>query len=191
MPETATAFIQHYTYGDYRTWPNTERWELIHGIAVAMTAPLRIHQRFVSKINTQIDNYLTLKKLSCQVYPAPFEVRLTQANENDNDIDTVVEPDIAVICDLNKLDKYGCRGAPDCIVEVISPSTALRDQRIKRDLYQQHAVREYWIVHPIDRIVIVYILENGKYKLPHIYAMDYPVASVIFPDLTIDWTGIE
>lgn len=191
MPETATALIQHYTYGDYRTWPNTERWELIHGIAVAMTAPLRIHQRFVSKINTQIDNYLTIKKLSCQVYPAPFEVRLPQAHENDNDIDTVVEPDITVICDLNKLDKYGCRGAPDWIVEVISPSTALRDQRIKRDLYQQHAVREYWIVHPMDRIVIVYMLENGKYKLPHIYAMDYPIASAIFPDLTIDWTGIE
>jgi len=87
--------------------------------------------------------------------------------------------------------KYGCRGAPDWIIKVLSPSTSLRDQRTKRDLYQQHGVKEYWIVHPTDRIVTVYVLENGRYGLPQIYGMDEPTASVLFPDLLIGWSGIE
>jgi Uma2 family endonuclease len=190
MSNSAPAFAEQYRYADYRAWPEGERWELIDGIAWAMTAPSRLHQRFVSRLNTQIDTYLVSKQSECQVYPAPFDVRLPRGNEADDDIDTSVEPDISVICTLSKLDPRGCRGAPDWIIEVLSPSTALRDQRIKRDLYQKHGVREYWLVHPTDRIVMIYVLERGMYGLPRIFGMEEPTASSIFPGLNIDWSGI-
>ena len=116
---------EHFTYADYAKWPEDERWELIEGVAYAMAAPSRIHQKYILEMSVQIATYLRGK--SCEVYPAPFDIRLPNHNEADNDVDTTVQPDLAVICDKNKLDDKGCRGAPDWIIEVLSPSTALND----------------------------------------------------------------
>ncbi|WP_365305251.1 Uma2 family endonuclease [uncultured Thiodictyon sp.] len=130
-----------FTYGDYRRWPDDERWELIDGEAYNMCpAPTRIHQELVLEIAAQVHAFL--RGGPCKVYVAPFDVRLPKADEADERVDTVVQPDIAVICDPGKLDDAGCRGAPDWIVEVLSPCTAAKDQREKRDAYERVGVRE-------------------------------------------------
>ena len=179
-----------FTYADYCRWPNDERWELIHGKASAMTAPLRIHQKIVFEIGRQIGNYLQGK--SCEVYVAPFDVRLPQSNEADELVDTVVQPDISVICDSVKLDDKGCRGAPDWIIEVLSPSSAFKDMDTKRKLYQIHGVREYWIIHPVDQWGMVYVLNaQGCYPAPSIFALENTTQVSIFPDLSIEWQFIS
>ncbi len=181
---------QHFTYADYAKWPEDERWELIDGVAYGMAAPSRQHQRVVTKITSQIDRHLEGKP--CEVYVAPFDVRLPRHDEADDDVDTTVQPDLAVICDKNKLDDKGCRGAPDWIIEVLSPSTALKDMDKKRWLYEQHRVQEYWIIHPIDRWVMVYTLKaDGQYGLPLMFGMDEPTAVGLFPELCIDWAFMQ
>lgn len=177
---------EHFTYADYAKWPEDERWELIEGVAYAMAAPSRIHQKYILEMSVQIATYLRGK--SCEVYPAPFDIRLPNHNEADNDVDTTVQPDLAVICDKNKLDDKGCRGAPDWIIEVLSPSTALKDMDKKRWLYERHGVKEYWIIHPTDRWVMVYTLKDDRqYGLPLMFGMDEPTAVGLFPELLIDW----
>ena len=159
---TAEELQQKYTYADYAQWPEDERWELIEGVAYAMTGPLRIHQEIVSELGRQIGNYLQGKP--CKIYVAPFDVRLPRQDEADANVETVVQPDLSIICDISKLDKLGCRGAPDWIVEVLSPSTTLKDMNTKRSLYEQHGVQEYWIIHPEDRWLMVYTLDaQGRY----------------------------
>lgn len=185
----AAKLLEYFTYADYVQWPADERWELIDGIAYAMAAPQRIHQLCVLKVGSQMDLQLTGRP--CQTYVAPFDVRLPRANEADEQIDTVVQPDIAVICDRSKLDDKGCRGAPDWIVEVLSPSTALKDMDTKRQLYERHGVKEYWIVHPTDRWVMLYSLQDGKYAFPQIVGMDEPTRAVHFPDISIDWAFMQ
>jgi len=180
--------LQHkYTYADLAQWPEDERWELIEGIPYAMTAPQRLHQKIVSELGRQIGNYLQGK--TCEIYVAPFDVRLPYRDEADNDVETVVQPDLSVICDPSKLDKKGCRGAPDWIIEVLSPSTALKDMNAKRSLYQQHGVQEYWIIHPEDRWIIVYTLdEQSRYGQPGVFGMDDATRVQRFSDLSIDWS---
>jgi Uma2 family endonuclease len=181
---------EHFTYGDYAKWSEDERWELIDGVAYAMAAPTRMHQLVVLKLGSQIDRYLENK--GCAVYPAPFDVRLPHSNDADNQIDTTVQPDLAVICDKNKLDDKGCRGAPDWVVEVLSPSTALMDMDKKRRVYELHGVKEYWIIHPTDRWLMVYTLQSdGQYGLPRMVGMDEPTAVGLFPDLHIDWAFMQ
>jgi len=106
-------------------------------------------------------NHIT-EESKCEVYPAPFDVRLPESDEADDLITNTVQPDISIICDKNKLDDKGCRGAPDLIMEILSPSTAARDMIIKKDLYEKHGVKEYWIVHPLEKIVIVYKLISSE-----------------------------
>ncbi|TAN53964.1 MAG: Uma2 family endonuclease [Methylococcaceae bacterium] len=184
---TAEKLKQKYTYGDYSRWPEDERWELIEGIPHAMTAPLRIHQEIVLKVGVQIERYL--QGWPCKVYLAPFDVRLPRRHEADEEVETVVEPDIVVVCDKSKLDKKGCRGAPDWVIEVLSPATTFRDMNVKRGLYEAHGVREYWIVHPEDRWAMVYTPnKEGRYDQPAIFNMDEPSPVAIFPDLAIDWS---
>lgn len=179
-----------YTYADYANWPESERLELIGGELYAMSAPSRIHQQFVLKIAAQIDAYLTGKP--CEVYVAPFDVRLPRRDEEDDKVDTTVQPDIAVICDASKLDDKGCRGAPDWIIEVISPSSAIMDMEKKLKLYQQHGVKCYWIVHPTDRWLMVYILgEGGQYGAYQMFALEKSVAVDLFAELRIDWGFVE
>lgn len=159
---------QHlHTYGEYLTWLDDLRYELIDGRAYAMSpAPSRRHQEIVGELFRQIAN--VLQGHPCQVYVAPFDVRLPRGAQADDDVTTVVQPDIAVFCDRSRLDERGARGAPDWIIEVLSPGTASHDQLLKRDLYERHGVAEYWLVHPGDRLVTVYRLLNGAYGKPHV-----------------------
>ena len=156
---------ERYTFADVLTWGEDERIEIINGEAVMMAPPIRSHQKVGGEIFRQLANYLEGKK--CEVYHAPFGVRLfEQDGDSPEDVDTMVEPDISVVCDKNKLDKYGCKGAPDMVVEILSPSTRRHDRLVKLGLYQRAGVREYWIVNPDEKTVQVLLLEDGK-LLPH------------------------
>lgn len=182
----AEALAAHFTYADYRTWPATERWELIEGVAYAMAAPSRLHQLVSFEVGFQIRTYLTGKP--CSIYAAPFDIRLPRRHEADDAVDTIVQPDLAVICDKSKLDDKGCRGAPDWVVEVLSPKTALIDLDKKRRLYEQHGIKEYWIIHPLDRWVMIYTLDaEGRYGHPRLTGMDEATQASLFPELSIEW----
>lgn len=188
MSKPAQHIQQHFTYGDYRHWPEDERWELIDGEAYACAAPTRKHQAVSGEIFRQIANFLQGK--SCEVYSAPFDVRLPQQDEADDAGDTVIQPDIVVVCDENKLDDKGCRGAPDWIVEVLSPATASRDHVQKKALYERHGVREYWLVHPTDHVLTRYRLENGVFSPALIEEMAGATAVGVLPGLEISWDFI-
>lgn len=176
----------HFTYGDYRGWPDDRRWELIEGEVYDMSpAPTRVHQKLVLEIAAQVHGFL--RGGPCEVYVAPFDVRLPRADEADDRVDTVVQPDIAVICDPAKLDDAGCRGAPDWIVEVLSPRTAAKDQRQKRDAYERAGVREYWLVHPTDRVLTVYRLLDGAYGRPEVQALEGETGVAAIAGLRIVW----
>jgi len=154
-----------YTFADVLTWDENERVELIDGEAVMMAPPSRVHQKISGALFTQLYNFLEGKK--CEVYSAPFAVRLFEKDgDSPEDVDMMVEPDISVVCDQSKLDKYGCKGAPDMVAEILSPSTRRYDRLVKLGLYQRAGVREYWIVNPEDKTVQVLLLEDGK-LLPH------------------------
>ena len=156
---------ESYTFADCLTWPENERIELIDGEAVMMSLPSTVHQKISGELFRQLANFLEGKK--CEVFPAPFGVRLFEKDgDSPENVDTMVEPDISVICDRDKLDRHGCKGAPDLIVEILSPSTQRRDRLIKLELYQRAGVREYWLVSPEEQTVQVLLLTNGL-LLPH------------------------
>jgi len=151
---------ERYTFADVLAWDEDERIEIINGEAFMMAPPSRIHQKISMELSRQLANYLEGKK--CEVYPAPFNVRLFEKDGNlPEDVDTVVEPDISVVCDRNKLDKHGCKGAPDMIIEILSPSSLRHDRLVKLSLYQRAGVREYWIVDPENRSVMVFLPDAG------------------------------
>ena len=176
----------NFTYGDYVNWPEDERWELIDGYAYNMSpAPSRRHQKISRDLEFQIVSFLTDKP--CDVYDAPFDVRLPEADEQDEDIETVVQPDIVVVCDEKKLDDKGCRGAPDIIIEILSPATAPKDMKIKLPLYEKHGVKEYWVVQPIDNIILVFKLgKNKKYGKPEVYTEEDKIKTAILDGLEIE-----
>ena len=175
-----------FTYGDYRRWPDDERWELIDGEAYAMAAPDLAHQTAVGEMFRQIANHLIGKP--CRPFVAPFDVRLPRGNEVDDEATTVVQPDISVICDPAKLDERGCCGAPDWVIEVLSPSTAAKDQIQKLAAYEQTGVREVWLVHPTDHVVIIYNLNADRcYGKPAIHETKGTLAPSLFPSLLIEW----
>ena len=153
----AAASYDRYTYSDYSNWAGDERWELIEGIPFSMAAPSQAHQEISGHLHHQIYSYLIGK--SCKVFSAPFDVRLNADTEDD----TVVQPDLLVVCDRSKLDGKACIGAPDLVVEILSSSTAFRDLVTKFRLYLRAGVREYWIVNPESKSVTVHILKNGEY----------------------------
>ena len=148
-----------YTYADYLTWDNDVRQELIDGVIYDMATPSRRHQAISFELGRQVGNYLRGKP--CRAYAAPFSVRLNA----DSFDDTVVEPDLVVVCDMSKLDDKGCVGAPDFVVEILSPSTASKDKVLKYRAYLNAGVREYWIVDPDAQTVHAHVLENGKYDV--------------------------
>jgi Uma2 family endonuclease len=175
-----------FTYGDYLEWRDDERWEIIDGEAFNMTpAPSRAHQGILGALLNTFYTYLEDK--SCKVYVAPFDVRLPESDQSEMDSTTVVQPDLTVICDPAKLDDKGCLGRPDLIIEIISPSTAAHDYIEKLALYERRQVPEYWIVHPIDKTVMVFQLNDSlEYGKPRIYAGEHQIQVDLFPDLVID-----
>lgn len=162
----------NFCYGNYLQWPEGERWELIEGQAYILSpSPSRQHQEVSIALASRF--FYHLKDSKCKTYTAPFDVRLPEKNEKDEEVRTVVQLDIVVVCDMSKLDEKGCRGTPDLVVEIVSPSTAALDYKDKLALYEKHAVKEYWIVHPVDHIVTVYILQdNLQYGKPAIYTAE-------------------
>ena len=176
---------ERYTYKDYMTWNDNKFWELIDGVAYQMAPPVRKHQRILTELVRQFSNYLLDK--ACEVFPAPFGVRLPLENEEDEYIKNAILPDIVVVCDEKKLDDAGCRGAPDLIIEILSPSTSKRDLEDKFNLYEKAGVKEYWIADPYNDYLRVYILDkDGKYTESQIYFKDGKVKASIFPELEID-----
>jgi Uma2 family endonuclease len=170
---------KRYTYADYLTWDENIRCELIDGIPYMMSpAPSRIHQHIVGALFNQLYNFL--KDKPCKAYVAPFDVRLS-ADKRD---DTVLQPDILVVCDSEKLDDQGCTGAPDLVVEVLSSSSDKHDRVIKFRKYLEAGVREYWIVNPDSKTVNVYILENEKYTA-YAYSESDSVPSHVLQGCTI------
>jgi Uma2 family endonuclease len=161
-----------FTYRDYMNWPDDERWELIEGIPFDMSpAPSPYHQEILLNLSFEIKKYL--KDKICKIYIAPFDVRLPEKNQTDEDTLTVVQPDISLLCDPAKLDERGCKGAPDFIVEILSPYTAVNDMKYKLMLYEKHGVPEYWIVQPDGKVVMVHRLnEQKRYGRAEIYGKD-------------------
>lgn len=151
-----------YTFADVLTWDESERVEIIDGAAVMMAPPSRAHQAASGELFGQLWEYL--KERQCKVYTAPFAVRLFEKDgDRPGDVDTMVEPDVSVVCDPHKLDDAGCKGAPDLVIEILSPSTQRHDRVTKFNLYQQAGVREYWIVDLSNQSVQSFVLDNGRY----------------------------
>jgi Uma2 family endonuclease len=155
---------KHYTYADYLTWLDDKRRELVNGFIRMMSAPKTRHQELCGNIFWELGNIIKKNKGKCKIFPSPFDVRLPRNGEReDNRIDTVVQPDICIVCDPSKLDERGCLGAPDMIVEIQSLSTARYDATVKFDLYERAGVREYWIVYPSEGVEVFILQADGKY----------------------------
>jgi len=177
-----------YSYADYLTWSDDERWEIIDGVPYNMSpSPAPVHQEQSVELVRQIANYLLDKP--CKVYSAPLDVRFPKGKKkNDKEIFDVVQPDIIVVCDKDKLkDNRGCLGAPDIVIEILSPSTASRDVIKKRRLYEKNKVKQYWIVDPHEKEVYIYKLQNnGTYGNPEEYMKSHKIKVDGFDGLEID-----
>ena len=179
---------QTYSYADYLTW-QFEQWvELFKGKIMPMAAPSRFHQKVSLRMASIFEVFLEQKGGHCQVYEAPFDVRLVKNPEGktNKEIYTVVQPDICVICDPSKLDDRGCLGAPDFIIEIVSVGNSQRDIQDKFELYQENGVKEYWIVRPHDPSVEQFYLVEERYELRGIYTQKNMISPITLPDLQID-----
>ena len=186
MPNIFPVPNKRYSYADYLTWQDDTRRELLDGkVFELMAAPLRQHQKISTDLLILIGSYLSGKK--CEIYSAPFDVRFpNKQKDGDKKTYTVVQPDLVVVCDLAKLDRRGCVGPPDLIIEITSPSTIQRDIQDKFKLYQKAGVREYWIVRPEEQTVTVFLLKKKRYKLVGMYTSNSRVKVNIFEDLSLD-----
>lgn len=174
-----------HTYADYLGWPETVRYELIDGVAYLMAGPDTAHQELVGEIFRQLGN--ALRDQPCRPFVAPFDVRLPKPGQDDAGTDTVLQPDVLVVCDPAKIDRRGIRGAPDLVVEVLSPSTAGHDQVLKRRAYEQAGVREFWLVHPNDRVLTIYRLVEGHYGQPDIFELKDSTPVGVLDGVVIAW----
>jgi len=175
-----------HTYAEYRAWPEDLRYELIDGVAYLMSpGPDRAHQEVAGEIFFQLR--LALKGKPCFAYIAPLDVRLPKAGERDDLVDTVVQPDVMVICDPERLDRRGVRGAPDFIVEVLSPSTASHDHVRKRRIYERAGVREFWLLHPVDRVLTIYRLGIDGYGKPDVQELAGSTEVGVLAGVVIEW----
>jgi len=179
-----------YTYADYLKWQFEERLELFRGRIFKLSAPNTKHQDLSRNILVPIA--LFLKKKSCKIFAAPFDVRLPVKNrKKDDEVTTVVQPDICVICDESKIDSRGCCGAPDLVVEILSPGNSKKEIRLKHELYEEAAVKEYWIVNPEEENIVVFVLnEEGKFSGLNMYASDDTIQSFAVPGLNINVSEI-
>ena len=178
---------QHHTYGDYLEWSRDYGDELIDGVAYVREppAPSLIHQELVVELYYQLRG--ALEGRSCRVCVAPVDIRLPRSDESDEMIETVVQPDVFIVCDRCKLDKRGVRGAPDWLAEVLSPSTARYDQSVKIPLYERAGVPEVWLIHPIDQTLAIYRLEDGRYGRPIYQELKGQTLLSGVPSVSIDW----
>jgi Uma2 family endonuclease len=176
-----------YSYADYLTWQFEQTVELIRGKILQMAAPGRKHQRISWELGGQF--YRFFQNQRCQAYTAPFDVRLHDKKKSlkvNKDVFTVVQPDLCVICDLDKLDDNGCLGSPDLIIEILSPGNSSKEMKMKKQLYEESGVREYWIIDPIRELLVQYVLDaNDKYSPPQILFDDETVDSAVFEGLSI------
>jgi Uma2 family endonuclease len=179
---------QRHSYADYLIWSASSGNEVIDGVAYVREppAPSRLHQEVIVELCGQIT--LSLRGKSERVYVAPFDVRLPKGSgEDDNQIDTVVQPDILIVCDLHKLDERGMRGAPDWVAEVLSPSTARYDRTTKLSAYERAGVPEVWLIDPADRTVTIHRIAGGRYARPLVLELEGQTAITVVPDVSIDW----
>ena len=163
---------EQFTFADCLTWGEDECIEIIYGKAFMVAPPSSRHQEIAAEFTRQFGNYLEGK--TCKAYPAPFGVRLFERDgDTPEDIDTMVEPDLSVICDRSKIDRHGCKGAPDLVIEILSPSTQRHDRLVKLSLYQRAGVREYWIVDPDSQTVQVMLQDgNGALHIHEVYTRE-------------------
>src|SRR5699024_4032854 len=183
-------FDKKYTYKDYLTWDLKDRVELIKGYLFRMSpAPTSEHQKISNKISTSITNFLSGKK--CELYYAPFDVRFYDQNDPEKAITNVVQPDISVICDPKKIDTRGCLGAPDLIVEILSPSTSEKDLTWKYNLYEEYGVQEYWVVSPTEKTLLIYTLDkNGKYQPSRLFVRSDTIRSIVLSGFSLDLSEV-
>jgi Uma2 family endonuclease len=175
-----------YTYADYLTWQMDEMVELIKGrvFRSAAAAPKRIHQEISGRVFNRLFNFLETHP--CKVYEAPFDVRLPVKSKKNEDIDTVVQPDICVICDKSKLDEMGCIGAPDLIIEILSPGSNKKELKNKYEVFEESGVKEYWIVHPDEQTVMTYTLTAGKYLPSRLFTSGDVLEAISVPGFQLD-----
>jgi Uma2 family endonuclease len=176
-----------FTYADYKAWElkEGERFELIEGVACAMAAPNDFHQAILVELARQMANYLRGKP--CKLRPAPYDVRLFYAEDESDD--TVVQPDLSVICDESKRGPEGCRGAPDLVVEILSPSNIAEEMVRKFNLYMKAGVREYWVVAPASKTVQSFVLQNGACT-GTVYASEAALPSAVLEGLSINLNDV-
>ena len=169
-----------YSYADYLVWKIKERVELIKGKILEMSAPSPIHQEISGNLQGAL--FVFLKNSRCKLYTAPFDVRFPQKGESQ--VYTVVQPDLCVVCDFEKIDSKGCVGAPDLVVEILSSGNSKKEMKYKYALYEEAQVPEYWIIDPDHQNVLAYILKDGKYLNP-INIVEGNIPSQKFPSLSI------
>ncbi len=174
-----------YSYADYMRFKFEDRLEIIKGKIFLMGAPFRIHQKIFGNMFYQFYKFLEGHK--CEVYGAPFDVRLPKNSKKDKDIFTVVQPDIVVVCDPAKLDARGCIGAPDLIVEILSPGNRAKDRIFKFDVYEENLVKEYWIVNPDKKVCLKYLLnDDSKFEAFEPIGIDEMITSTVLPGFSIN-----
>ncbi len=180
----------YHTYADYLTWSRSYGDELINGTAYVREppSPSTSHQEIVVELCRQTANALEDKPW--RVYVAPFDVRLPKSTEEDDQVDTVVQPDVFIVSDLKKLDARGMRGAPDWVAEVLSPSTASHDRTVKLAAYERAGVREVWLIDPVDRTLAIYRLEAGYYGRAATFELRGRTQLTTVPGVAIDWARV-
>ncbi|GLR17868.1 Uma2 family endonuclease [Portibacter lacus] len=184
VEEPVSLYSDKYTYADYLKFDFEEMVELIRGKIFKMSpAPSSNHQRISTNLTGELHSIF--KKSECNLYHAPFDVILPIENKKRNQSNTVVQPDLCIICDSSKIEKAGCFGVPDLVIEIISPNTSKKDLEYKYSVYEESGVREYWIVMPEVEAVVIYVLENGKYQKFKAFGKEDELYSSIFPEMKI------
>lgn len=175
-----------YSYANYLNWLFEDRVELIKGKIFKMSpAPSPLHQQVSAALSYLLYHYL--KNKSCKVFYAPFDVRFPKASIADKDIYTVLQPDICVICNPSKLDERGCIGAPDIVVEILSPGNNQKELLQKYNIYEEFGVKEYWIISPVEKTFLKYTLDKqGKYAPSRLFTLSEKVHSEILPGFELD-----